>query len=148
MSEEGIRLIEKERNKEMDTFYARREKETTVKRDEDRNKFFEKIRNGFGQNPKVAKYYNHLYSDLAMRERQLEEHLVDIHAREKYLRELEEERRKLQEKEVKNHQTISFIKNQMDERSKMKRELHERDTLETMHLTDRAVGPYQPDHRV
>ena len=109
--------MKKERNKEMDTFYARREKETTVKRDEDRNKFFEKIRNGFGQNPKVTEYYNHLYSDLAMRERQLEEHLVDIHAREKYLRELEEERRKLQEKEVKNHQEPDGREEQDEERA-------------------------------
>jgi hypothetical protein len=57
-----IRGIEKERDKEMDAFYAKREKEVTVKRDEDRNKFFDKIRNGFNQNQKVKDYYNHLYA--------------------------------------------------------------------------------------
>lgn len=46
----------------MDAFYAKREKEVTVKRDEDRNKFFDKIRNGFSQNQKVKDYYNHLYA--------------------------------------------------------------------------------------
>lgn len=46
----------------MDLYYAKREKEVTQKRDEDRMKFIEKIRNGFQQNQQVKEYYNHLYS--------------------------------------------------------------------------------------
>lgn len=46
----------------MDQFYAKREKETTMRRDEDRNKFFDKIRNGFHQNQQVKDYYNQLYA--------------------------------------------------------------------------------------
>ena len=46
----------------MDLYYAKREKEVTEKRDDDRMKFIEKIRNGFQQNLQVKEYYNHLYS--------------------------------------------------------------------------------------
>jgi len=124
----------------MDAFYAKREKETTIKRDDDRAKFIEKIRNGFQQNQQVKDYYNNLYADLAQKERQFEQNIIDIPAREKMIRDQEMQRRKEMERATANSQNINFIKNQMDERSRLKREWDERDAIETKNLTDRAVN--------
>ena len=120
-------------------FYARREKETTMKRDEDRTKFIDKIRNGFHQNQEVTDYYNTLYQDLAVKEKQFEEQIIDIPARQKYLRDLETERQKQQLKKEQNDMTNNYIKHQIDDRHHMKKDFVTRDTQETRYLTDKAV---------
>lgn len=77
-----------------------------------------------------------------MKERQFEENIIDIPAREKYLRDLENERRKQSEKAQLNQYNINYIKHQMDERTQLKKEFQTKDTLETMNLTQRAIQEF------
>ena len=46
-----------------------------------------------------------------------------------------------------NNQNINFIKQQMDERNRLKKEWTDKDTAETRNLTDRAIKEYDEKER-
>lgn len=110
-----------------------------MKREGDRAAFFDKIRNGFGQNQQVKDYYNNLYTDLKQQELDFNHKIIDLPAQQKQREEAEKARlRDLERNRLMSNNT-NFIKMQMDERDLIKRNLRDRDVIEEKYLSDKAV---------
>lgn len=76
-----------------------------------------------------------------------EKNIIDIPAREKQIRDMEIERRKEMERHMANSQNINFIKTQMEERDRLKREWHQKDAYEAKNLTEKAIQEYDEKER-
>lgn len=88
-----------------------------------------------------------MIKDIANKERQFERNIIDIPAREKQIKDLENERRKEMERHAANSQNINFIKTQMEERDRLKREWMQKDAYETRTLTDKAMQEFDEKQR-
>lgn len=86
--------------------------------------------------------------DIANKEKQFERNIIDIPAREKQIRDTENERRKEMERNAANSQNINYIKTQMDERNRLKREWQEKDAYETRNLTEKAIQEYDEKEKM
>lgn len=86
--------------------------------------------------------------DIANKEKQFERNIIDIPAREKQIRDTENERRKEMERNAANSQNINYIKTQMDERNRLKREWQEKDSYETRNLTEKAIQEYDEKEKM
>ena len=61
---------------------------------------------------------------------------------------MENERRKEMERQAANNHNINFIKTQMDERHRLKREWNNKDAYETRNLTDRAIQEFDDKEKL